>query len=420
MHDRAVNIAEQIWLLEPVAMRRLLAFADAAENLPPEARVISEPTAGPPMAVASGVATIPIHGMIMREVPSFLSWLGVKATGIDDVRAMLVSALGDPSVASINLDINSPGGSVAGIADLADDIYNARSTKPIAATGTDMIGSAAYWLGSQANTISSNSSGVTGSIGIVSTMQDTSKAAENAGVKVHVISSHELKGAATPGSEITEAQIADRQRLIDAYADQFVSAVARGRGVSEDKAREWATGQVWLGAEAQKMGLIDTVRTTGTQSAAHNSTAPAALVVSAKDTENMEELVAELAALKATYATLETECNSQRGRADAAVETLSAIKAEQVTNLIDDSPARVTPALRATVEKYAEATGNDCAAVKAFIDSLPVATRAVEQGSAEAVIADAAAVTDEDKQVAELMGITPQAAADDRVKLEVK
>ena len=401
-------------------MRRLLAFAKAADGVeqPTAARgAIDTPTAG--MTISGSAATIPIKGYIMKNVPEWFGWFGIDATGTEQVRGALMEALADPNVETITLDIESPGGSVSGVAELADDIHAARGMKPIESHSTDLMASAAYWIGAQADSITSNAMGATGSIGVYTYMRDFSEMLEGDGIKTHVISNHELKGAGVMGSEVTDAQIADTQLLIDGYTSQFVIAVARGRGVSEDKAREWATGQVWLGAEAQKMGLIDTVRTTGTQSAAHNSTAPAASVVSAKDTENMEELEKELAALKAAHATLETDCNSQRARADAAVEALSAIKAEQVTNLIEASTDRVTPALRASVEKYAEATGHDFATVKAFVDSLPVATRAEPQGSAEPVVGDVAAITDEDTQVAELTGVTPQAAADSRVSREV-
>lgn len=421
MHDRAVNIAEQIWLLEPVAMRRLLAFAKAADGVAPDLAAhaaVEMPTAG--MTISGSAATIPIKGYIMKSVPDWFGWFGIEATGTEQVRGALMEALADPNVETITLDIESPGGSVSGVAELADDIHAARGMKPIEAHSTDLMASAAYWIGAQADSITSNAMGATGSIGVYTYMRDFSEMMEGEGIKTHVVSSHELKGAGVEGSKVTDAQIADTQRLIDGYTDQFVSAVARGRGVSEDKAREWATGQVWLGAEAQKMGLIDTVRTTGTQSAAHNSTAPAATAASAKDTKNMEELEKELAALKAAHATLETDCKAQRGRADAAVEALSAIKAEQVTNLIEASTDRVTPALRASVEKYAEATGHDFATVKAFVDSLPVATRAEPQGSADGATGDTNAITEEDETAAAISGATPEEAAKLRVEMEAR
>jgi signal peptide peptidase SppA len=145
------------------------------------------------------------------------------------------------------------------VQELADAIYQAREQKPVEAYISDMGASAAYWLASQAETIGANDTAMVGSIGVYLVLWDESARAADLGFEVHVIKSAEHKGDAEPGTPITDAQIADFQRIVDDIADHFVDAVARGRGQSRERVDASHTGQVWLAREAQDRGLIDTI-----------------------------------------------------------------------------------------------------------------------------------------------------------------
>jgi len=80
-------------------------------------------------------------------------------TDYASVRASGRRALADPSVKTVDLVIDSPGGSVLGLPETADVIHAANRVKPVRAFVTGIAASAAYWLASQASTITLTPSG---------------------------------------------------------------------------------------------------------------------------------------------------------------------------------------------------------------------------------------------------------------------
>ena len=174
------------------------------------------------------------------------------------MRRALSLANGDDSVHSILLVVESPGGTVAGTSELAKAV--ASSPKPVVAYIEDMGASAAYWVASAATKVYANDSAYVGSIGTYMVIRDTSQAADKAGIKVHVINAGEFKGAGSAGTEVTDSQLAEFQRVINDTNNLFVEAVASHRGLDLATAKSLADGRIHLAAEAVKLGLIDGVR----------------------------------------------------------------------------------------------------------------------------------------------------------------
>ena len=113
--------------------------------------------------LVGGVVVIPVSGAIVREQ----GWYG---TGQDAVSSALKAALADPSARAILLDINSPGGVVAGTKELADAIAEARTKKRCAAYANGLCASAAYWLASATGTVYAPLTATVGSIGVIMTI----------------------------------------------------------------------------------------------------------------------------------------------------------------------------------------------------------------------------------------------------------
>lgn len=204
----------------------------------------------------SRIAHVSITG-VMTKRGSSLSDAGSTVAA----RRAITQAADDPKVDGIMLHIESPGGSVAGTAELGDAIHAAREQKPVVAYIEDIGASAAYWAASQAGHVFANRSAEVGSIGVFMVVADQSRFADDMGVKVHVIKAGEFKGAGTPGTEITEAQLAEFQRRIDTTFDQFVEVIDRGRaGLNEEQIRELADGRVHSAPAAVDRGLIDGVK----------------------------------------------------------------------------------------------------------------------------------------------------------------
>ena len=205
--------------------------------------------------IAEGLAVIPIVGPMMKVTG--------KNGGASTIAARrgIRAAASDRDVEAILLRIDSPGGHVAGTAELAADVKAANAVKPVFTFIEDLGASAAFWAAVHSTQIFANEMAEVGSIGTVAVIHDASKAAEMEGIEVHVISTGEFKGMFTPGSEVTKEHIADLQTRIDALNVHFRAAVMEGRGMDEKQLDKVATGQVFIAAEAVKLDLIDGVRT---------------------------------------------------------------------------------------------------------------------------------------------------------------
>lgn len=205
-----------------------------------------------PITMVGDVAVIPISGTMVKGA----SWWGYNT---QDLRASLRDAVANKKVAGIVLDVDSPGGSVDGMAALVDDLQDARRAKPVVAYVEDTAASAAYWAASQADKIIAGRSADLGSIGVYATVVDSSQRAEKMGLKVHVIKSAPGKAAGAPGTEITEEQLAELQAMVDRSHEDFVASVANGRRMTMERADSLATGKLYSARDAVANGLADSI-----------------------------------------------------------------------------------------------------------------------------------------------------------------
>lgn len=260
------------WLVSPEWINRALAaikggmYPEAAiaptlkdEKLPDETNAAYEAgvytkTAG--NIFVNGTAIIEMRGAMMKGASKFGDTVSTVA-----VRRQVRDAMADRQVKSIVLAIESAGGHVAGTKELADDVKAAAAVKPVVAHIDDLGASAALWVASQATRVYANATAEVGSIGVVAVLHDLSGAYEREGVKVHVVSTGDLKGAGTAGTEITEEIIASVQDKVDALNEFFINAVAEGRNLTVEAVKEMATGDTFIAKKALALGLIDGIQT---------------------------------------------------------------------------------------------------------------------------------------------------------------
>ena len=203
-------------------------------------------------------AVIPIYGTILQHAGMMADYSG--GTSTEAVAQALRAALADPSVGSIVFDVDSPGGAVAGVEELAAEIFNSRGQKPMVAVANSLMASAAYWIGSQADEVWVTPSGEAGSIGVYAAHEDISQALENAGRKVSLVSAGKYKTEGNQFEPLSDEGRAALQGRVDDYYRMFVGAVARGRGYAEATVRNgFGEGRV-VGAEtAVEMHLADRI-----------------------------------------------------------------------------------------------------------------------------------------------------------------
>lgn len=204
--------------------------------------------------MGASIAVIPIWGVIANRAFDATSGM----TAIERVRQAFRQALATPSVRGVVLDINSPGGGVPGVPELADEIYAARSEKPIVALIDDLGASAAYWLASQAGEVIAMPTADVGSIGVY-TLHISEKAwLDKEGFAVTAIAYGENKLEGAPWEDLSEEYRAYLEQRVTRLGRQFEAAVARGRGVPVSTVREqFGQGRVFSAAEAKRRGMID-------------------------------------------------------------------------------------------------------------------------------------------------------------------
>ena len=198
----------------------------------------------------NGIAVLPLYGMVTQRGNMVDDVSGPGSVSTQQFAASLRQALTDESVSQILIDIDSPGGSVYGVAELADEIISARAQKPVIAIANSLAASAAYWIGACASEFYVTPGGEVGSIGVWQAHQDYSKAMDEAGVKTTLISAGKFKVEGNPYTPLDEDAQAFMQSRVDDYYAAFTKAVAKGRGVSIAQVRDgMGQGRV-LGAEA--------------------------------------------------------------------------------------------------------------------------------------------------------------------------
>ena len=250
---------KKVWLVEPRTLNALAVQLTEAASISLSLADTERKEPAAELQVIAGVAVIPIKGVLMNQVPWFFGIFGIDATAYSQISDMIKEALGDKSVESILLDVDSPGGEVGSVLETAEAIKNAAAQKPVRAQVGDLGASGAYWLMSQAREITASPNSGVGSIGVYTVYVDWSKAAEKDGARVHVIKSGDLKGMGVMGAEISDEQINAMQRYIDGIADNFIKSVANGRGKPVEEIKKLATGQLWIAKDGKKLGLVDSV-----------------------------------------------------------------------------------------------------------------------------------------------------------------
>ncbi|MBS9572015.1 S49 family peptidase [Morganella morganii] len=206
--------------------------------------------------VLEGIAIIPVYGTLVQKLGTLRPYSGM--TGYDGIRRVFLTAVNDPEVKGICLDIDSPGGEVAGCFDLVDLIYTERGKKPIHAILSENAFSAAYAIASAADKIFVPRTGGVGSVGVIVIHCDWSQRIKDDGLKVSIITYGNRKAESNPYVALSDEAKAAIQHDVDEMGRLFVSTVSRNRGLSETVIRN-TQAACYLAAEGVQMGLADAV-----------------------------------------------------------------------------------------------------------------------------------------------------------------
>lgn len=207
-----------------------------------------------------GIGILPIHGPIFGKANMMTEMSG--ASSLEQLRSEFNAMMESSQIDSIVLDIDSPGGTSDLVSEFGSDIRAARDEKPIYAIANTHAGSAAYWLGAQANKLYVTPSGMVGSIGAFAVHTDQSGADIQKGLKYTFTSAGPYKTEGNPHEPLTAEAAAYRQEVIDELYTNFVDAVAEGRQTTTEDVRiNFGGGRMITPDKALKSGMVDGVLT---------------------------------------------------------------------------------------------------------------------------------------------------------------
>lgn len=309
------------------------------------------------LSIEDGIGVVAIEGPILRK-PDLFARIFFGATSSEDIGEALREAGERDDIKAVFLNIDSPGGTVAGTPELAAAVKALNGSKPVYAFSSGLMCSAAYWIASQARAIYATPSAQVGSIGVVQAVIDNSAALDKAGIKVEVFSVGKYKAMGAPGTPLTDDQRELIQSNLAEIAAEFHDAVlSRGRAIPA----EAMEGQTFSGKQAQRHNLAGMVP--------DRADAMRRLRVyhASVDTgsRTMKTIEDELAEARTQVANLQrdhqaqtellneasTSVDSLRGEVELLAAEIDTLKAErdeaknQVTNLIterDSASARVS------------------------------------------------------------------------------
>jgi len=213
---------------------------------------------GQQRANGGSIAVVPVMGALVSHASDLGPCEGGMSYG--QVRGQLRAALADDSVGQVLMVFDTPGGSVFGCMELADEIRSAG--KPVIGLANYCAASAGYWLLSACREAYVSPSGQVGSIGVWMAHQDVSQLMENEGVKTTLISAGKYKVEGNPYEPLGDDARANMQASVDDFYTSFVKAVAKGRNVPVDAVRSgMGQGRMLSAKDALAEKMVDGVGT---------------------------------------------------------------------------------------------------------------------------------------------------------------
>ncbi len=224
-------------------------FLDRGATLPQPGQ------SSPLLSVEDGIGVVAIDGPILRK-PDVFARVLFRATDSNMIGDALREAGQRDDIKAVFLDIDSPGGTVAGTPELAATVKSVNDRKPVYAFSSGLMASAAYWIASQARAIYATPSAQVGSIGVVQAVIDDTAALHAEGIKVEVFSVGKYKAMGAPGTPLTDDQRDLIRSNLAEIAQEFHAAVlSSGRSIPA----EAMEGQTFSGRQAQRFNLAGMV-----------------------------------------------------------------------------------------------------------------------------------------------------------------
>ena len=189
------------------------------------------------------------------------SSIGPAEEGInsDKLSETIHELMKDDNVKGMVLRVNSPGGSAFGSEQIWKAVQDFKAAgKPVAVSMGDYAASGGFYISCNADRIFAERTTITGSIGIFGMIPSVKELVENKlGVHMASVKTNENGDMGAMGKDMTPAQLAALQNMVNAGYELFTKRCADGRHVTQDSIKRIAEGRVWDGITAKQIGLVD-------------------------------------------------------------------------------------------------------------------------------------------------------------------
>src|SRR5512139_412565 len=237
-------------------LRELAALKQEIHGFDPQAAAGRATPSAP-----TSIAVIPIVGTLTQRAQMVGS---AETRSTQEIAAQVLAAAADPTVGSILLEVDSPGGEVFGVPEAFASIRTAAASKPIVSIANSVAASAGLYLASAASEFWVTPSGQVGSVGVYSLHVDQSKALDQMGEawEFIVASKSPYKVEGNPTGPLTDEARRHQQAMVDGYMDMFVRDLAKARGLSEKRVvSDFGGGRMLNPTEALAAGMVDRIGT---------------------------------------------------------------------------------------------------------------------------------------------------------------
>lgn len=245
-------LASQAWALPPSMLADMEAIArrelQAGRLEALTTRDGESLSAAPAVETRDGVALIKVRGVVSR----YASWMHdiCGGTSTEALAKSLSAAIEDTKVRAVVLWIDSPGGQVNGLNEMAELIYQSRGAKRIVAYVGGQACSAAYWMASACSEVVIDATAELGSVGTVAGFRIQPQEGEQ---RIEIVSSNAPNKRLDPTTDAGKSAV---QTIVDDLETVFIDAVSRNMGVARDKVlADFGRGGTFIGAKAVQQGM---------------------------------------------------------------------------------------------------------------------------------------------------------------------
>ena len=327
--------------------------------------------------IRDGVAVLTVQGVMERRLNLFSDISGGVSS--QQLARRIRKAAADSDVAGILLDIDSPGGSVFAVEEIAEAIVEAVAVKPVVAHSYALMCSAAYWIAAQCSEIVVGANAEVGSIGVAIVHYDFSDRDREAGVRRTFLTAGKYKRITADNAPLSTEGRAYEQAQLDTYYSLFVNAVAEGRDVSPEQVLEdMADGRTFIGEQALEAGLVDHIGNIETALALAGGERRERMPASKQQTPTAPAPSAGMDSGGETVLTLESQVGiikPESEQLDAAHAEGAEAERKRVLAIMD------TGADMTIVRQVVESGGSDGQAYKAMVE----AEREAKEGARETI-----------------------------------